>query len=340
MLHVNNTPLNLDLIDRRLLATLDENARMPVSRIAKKLRVSRAVIDYRMHQLEKYGIIRGYVGFIDPYLFGLASWKTYLKFQNLSSEKEAEVLDHLEKVPNLWWVIRTTGSYDLMFCVLSRNHFEYYQTLFEFQQRFNDIIFEVAITNHINSRWYSRNYLNGGSGVLVGDVFTTEPRVEQLDTLDIAILNEVAHDARASVVAIANRVKTTARVVSYRLRILEKQKVVVNYRLNLDVSKFGYSYYKVLLSLKEFTKKDITGLVEFFRQQPNIENSSQSYGPWDIEFELEVKDHQEFQAVMQQLRLTFPRIIKKFEYVQIVEEIRSENNFLQYMKLSTDKPSE
>lgn len=323
--------IELDKIDKKILFQLDLDSRQPISLIAKKLKLSRIVVEYRMKKLEEAGIIRSYVGFVDPYKFGLVSWKTYINFQNLTKEKEEAVIQYLNKVPNLWWVIRTTGAFDLMFCVLAKNNFEYYKTLTDFQQKFNEVILDIAVTNHINSHWFTRNYFTKEQGDFIGNTFTKEPIIEKLDKIDVRILRIIAANCRKSVVEIAKELKITPRMVSYRLKELKKKEVIVNYRLNMDVTKFGYSYYKVLLSLKDFTRKDINSLIQFFKQHPNFENCSLSYGPWDIEFELEVKNHAHFNEIMMTLRETFPRIIRKFEYVQIYQELRHDNNFIEYM---------
>ena len=330
----NPNLIKLEELDKKLLFELDKDARQPLSQLAGKLRVNRIVAEYRMKQLQKAGVIRGCVAFVDPYTFGLASWKTYFRFQNITKEGEHELIAYIQKMPNLWWVIRTTGAYDLMFCVLAENHFTFFKTLQDFQQRFNTNILEIAITNHINSRWFTRNYLTGGQGDFVADTFTREPLKENIDPIDLQILKLVAADSRQPVVEMARTLGTTARIVSYRLKELEKRKIIVNHRLVLDVNRFGYTHYKVLLSLKDFTQKDVSGLLEFFRSHPNIENCSQSYGPWDMEFEMEVPGHAAFNELMLRLRETFSRIIRKYEYVQIYEELRPENNFLDYMNLS------
>ena len=320
--------VKIDKVDRKILSELDKNARQPVSVIAKKLRVSRIVIEYRMKKLERQGVIRSYVGFIDPCKFGLSSWKTYVKFQNLTQEKEKKLDIYLNSVPNLWWVIKTTGAYDLMFCVLARSPYEYYQTLFQFQQKFNAIIFDIAITNHIDSRWFTRNYLTGSRGEFIGPVFTKNPVNEEIKELDRKILEIVASNCRTSLVSIANKLNTSARIVSYHLRELEKKRIIVNYRLNMDVQKIGYSLYKVLLSLKDFSKSDIRAIEEFLLHEPNAVDKSTAYGPWDMEFELEVGSHSQFNEIMKRLRGAFPRIVKKFEYVQVYQELRHDNNFI------------
>ena len=61
-------------------------------------------MDYRIRQLKEKGVIMGFNAFIDPAKFNLVSWKVYMRFWNLTPEKEKEILEYLEAHPKVWWV--------------------------------------------------------------------------------------------------------------------------------------------------------------------------------------------------------------------------------------------
>ena len=52
--------------DRQLLALLRDNARMPVTELAKKLRLSRATVQNRIAKLEVSGVIAGFTVRVKP----------------------------------------------------------------------------------------------------------------------------------------------------------------------------------------------------------------------------------------------------------------------------------
>ena len=62
--------LLIDNVDRRILYELDINARIPVTQLAKKLRLSREKVNYRINNLIKRGIIRKFVTMINPVKLG------------------------------------------------------------------------------------------------------------------------------------------------------------------------------------------------------------------------------------------------------------------------------
>lgn len=55
---------NIDHIDKQLISLLRQDARLPISAIAKKIQVSRATVQNRIARLEKKNIITGYTALI------------------------------------------------------------------------------------------------------------------------------------------------------------------------------------------------------------------------------------------------------------------------------------
>ena len=60
----------LDRIGRNILAALQENARMPFSRIGEKVGLSAPAVAERVKKLEEAGVIKGYHARIDPAAVG------------------------------------------------------------------------------------------------------------------------------------------------------------------------------------------------------------------------------------------------------------------------------
>ena len=60
----------LDRIGLKILRALQENARMPLSSIGKRVGLSAPAVAERVRKLEQAGIIRGYHALIDPDILG------------------------------------------------------------------------------------------------------------------------------------------------------------------------------------------------------------------------------------------------------------------------------
>ena len=57
---------NLDVIDRKILAYLQEDARVTLTEMAKRLYITRNAVKYRIELLEKEGLIDGYTALLNP----------------------------------------------------------------------------------------------------------------------------------------------------------------------------------------------------------------------------------------------------------------------------------
>lgn len=321
--------VRLNKIDYKILAELDFNSRQPSSKIAKKLKLSRNIVDYRIRQLQENGVVLAFNAFIDAAKFNLISWKVYLRFQNLTPEKEKEILNYLNKHKKVWWIIRCTGAFDLMFCMLADSIHEFYQGMLEFNTLFSNYIIETELTSHIDPEFYTRGYL-GKESVIPSKPFLVKPIKMDFDELDRRLLDILGQNCRFSVTEIARKLRSTPRVIAYKMRCLEREGVITWYRIILDPSKLGMEYYKTLINFKGITREKEEEFLGFCRSHPGILNMSKATGPWDMEFECEVENYRKYNELMQEIRRLFPDLIKQYRSMLIYEQMKYENNFLRY----------
>lgn len=102
----------LDAVDERLLALLREDARRPVTRLARDLKMSRAAVYARLERLEKRGPIAGYtVKFKPDYNRRLVRAHVMIKvLPKLSRATERQ----LAAMPALTALYTVSGEHDLI----------------------------------------------------------------------------------------------------------------------------------------------------------------------------------------------------------------------------------
>ncbi|MEK6937532.1 MAG: hypothetical protein AABX04_00665 [Nanoarchaeota archaeon] len=118
-------------------------------------------------------------------------------------------------------------------------------------------------------------------------------------------------------------------IINYRIKELLKHKIITHFRLIPNVNKLGMDYYKVMLGLKELNVQQQAKLRQYLELHPNIINYSNSWGPWEIEFEVEIDGFKELTDLINKIREGFSEIIKKVEFVLITEEFKANNDFLE-----------
>src|SRR3989339_2250709 len=91
----------LDLINSKIIYTLDFDARMPLSQLAKKVGISKQVVKYRIDNLVKRGIIKGFYTDINATKLGLEIYMVYFKFHKMSLETEKKFIKHMCSQENI-----------------------------------------------------------------------------------------------------------------------------------------------------------------------------------------------------------------------------------------------
>lgn len=99
--------------DQELLHILSENARAPVSEIAKRLGVSRATVQARVARLERDGVIGGYTivrGRSAPEMPGLSA----IVLIEIDVRLQSQVIAALRRLPAIVSCSTLSGQYDLL----------------------------------------------------------------------------------------------------------------------------------------------------------------------------------------------------------------------------------
>jgi DNA-binding Lrp family transcriptional regulator len=96
---------NLDNKDKKILYQLDLNARQSFREIGKKTRLSKEVVNYRIHNMENEGVINGYYCVINMSRLGYMCNRIFIKFRNLNPKKEKEIIDFYCNHKKYWWVV-------------------------------------------------------------------------------------------------------------------------------------------------------------------------------------------------------------------------------------------
>jgi len=103
--------MQIDETDRALLALLRENARMPVSALARRLALARTTVQARLERLEESGVIQGYTVRLSPALRAPLRATALLSIEPRSAPV---VLARLKSLPEVRTVHTTSGRFDMI----------------------------------------------------------------------------------------------------------------------------------------------------------------------------------------------------------------------------------
>lgn len=312
--------VRLDMKDTRILCELDSNARQPLSRIAKKVGLSKEVVKYRIQAMEREGVIRGYYAVIDLSKIGYMFCRILIKFQETDMKREKEIIEYCKSSKHAGWICMLDDLWDLVFIVYVKDVAELEKIHNELVRRYGRYVLEKDISIASSIYHFKHNYLFGTkdhSQAVLGE----ESKKVELDKTDLKILEILANNARIPTIEIADKLGMSANAIKYRIKGLMKSKVIIGFRTKINLSLLGYEHYKIFLTLKSVTKEKMEKLMGYLRFHPNVIYITKAIGTSDLEFEAMLKNRFELHSLMRELRLKFGDILKGYQTILTYEEI-------------------
>lgn len=304
----------LDNADKRILYELDINARIPATQLAKKIHLSREKVNYRINNLVKMGIIRKFVTMINPTKLGYSVYKMFFKFQNLSKEKEKEMISYLVKNHFIYWIASAQGRWDMNMTIFAEdiNHFD--EILSEFISKYGKYILEQEFNTTLRVGILSKSWILDRNEKRKLSMFGGKVENISIDKEDVEILRILANNGRMNSTEIAGKINSTERKVIYRIKNLEKLGIILGYTTSLNLESLNMQFFKATINLNLLTIKEQNKLIEYCKNNPNIGFFVFCVGSWPFEIEAIVKDNKQFYSLLDDLRQKFPEI-KGFETI-------------------------
>lgn len=319
---MNKKP-ELDKTDKKILYELDLNARVPCSKIAKKMRLSLGVVNYRIKRLEKEKFIVNYQIVVNLSKTGILQFKLCLALQHMNSEKLNQIINVLKEKEEVKWIVSCKGNWDMLISFETCNLDGIEELKNETLALFAGYMQKRAISILIEAEVYNRDYIIDDKS-LISDkkIIMKKDKPIKLSTLDWEILRRLNKNSRAHIVEIANDLKQSARVINYRIKQLIKNKILAGFKIGLNYDKVGLKFYKILIYLDNPSNNNMKKLIAYFHHHKNIINYGRFLANWDFEVEFEVFSEDEFDEALEKIKNKFSDIIRKVEVITISKEYK------------------
>lgn len=305
----------MNLTDRKILAILDTEARMPIARLAKEARINKNIAHYRIRQLEKKKIIQGYYAIINTHKLGLYTIRVYFTLINTDKEKMLEFTEFLDKELGGGQIFTADGQYDLGVMFWEPSIYSFDRKLRILKERYSDIIEKIVISFFTSMFNYNKKYL----GERKNSWALKEEEKIELNKEDLTIIKILSRNARMSTTELAKKLKMPQRTIAYRIKKLEKEKVIMAYRANIDISKLGYENFYLDIYLNQGA--DRKTIKTYAEDHENCTYASYTLTDADIELETEFSSKKELLKFIEELKEKFPGI-KKISYCSTLEYLK------------------
>lgn len=304
----------LDLIDKKIIYTLDFTSRMPLTQLAKKIRISKHVAKYRLENLVKRGVIMGFYADINASKIGLEIYMVYFKFHKMAPEIEKKFIKHMCSQDSVGVNISVNGKWDYTIDLWAPSimHFKrYYQNIMKDYEKYVKNKQVVIETDFYYFKPKPILYINSYEQItMTGDIESI-----RLDETDKKILANLAKNARAPLVELAKIVNLTPNAVKERIKNLEKNNIILGYRLFINYQLLGLLHYRVFLHLENLTEEIERKIIQVLKYHKTCVSITKTIGYCELEFRTIVKDVDEFYKLMEELRNRFSDYLKEYESI-------------------------
>lgn len=312
--------IKLDIKDRKILYELELNARIHELELAKKVRLSREVIRYRLEKLQERGIIRSYNTIVNSMNLGYLMYRTYFKFINLNKEKETEIIHYLTEKVN--WITKVEGKWNLSTMIFTKSVYDYEQFINEFHRIYGNYIQNYQVSTMTKLWHYKRGYLldrkESGNILLTAN----SKEISQIDDTDKKILTNIISDARIKYVDLAKKLGINEKLIRDRIKKMIDKKIILGFTTFLDLNKLEKLYFKVNFNLKNCAEVDFKRLLSYAENHPDIIYVIEAVGGDDFEIEVQVDNNNQLYKIIEEIRQTFSEIIFDYYFMEYTKEYK------------------
>lgn len=311
--------MKLDLKDKKILYHLDLNSRATLNEIAKKVKLSKQVVDYRLKNLIRNKIIKQFYTVINFSKLSYTQYKLYLKFQNVNLQKEQEIIGYWTQNKNSIWVASSRGRWDLAVSLLAKDINDFGEILSHFINEYGIFVLEKDVLTTQISPVFTKAYLTEKKEK---KKFTYGGKIEnyELDETDEKILRTLSTNARLSILEMMDKLNLTRDVINYRMKKLTKDNIISQYRILINLDNINHKLYKIILRLHSLTPEKEKQLITYIASHPHGMQYLKLVGSWDVELEFEVKDDEQLHEILLEIRNKFSDIIRDYDTLLIHQE--------------------
>jgi DNA-binding Lrp family transcriptional regulator len=301
--------MELDALDRKILLCLEQNGRQPAKAIARKVRSSGDVVDYRMRRMEKEGVIARHMALVNFSELGYVGYGVFCCFVG---ENRNDAIEHLKAHERVYWLSEFGGRFDLAFAVMARNDFEFYSIFGKMKEKLHGALGGWKVAIRMQLLQLPRAYLAQDERDEKENVpyFGKTLGNERLDDADFSILKAISQEARMDTMAISKKVKIPASTVAFRLKKLQERKIIQGYSPQISCQKYGFQSFQLFLEVENLDEAKRHKILSYAQGNPNVVFAIETLGEWNFELIYEVKDQKEFQAKVAALRVALPWVGK------------------------------
>ncbi len=311
--------MELKKTDLSILSSLIENSRKSNRDIAKEVKLSKETVAIRINHLIENEYIKSYSLKIDYQTLGFNEFNLFIKFKKITNEIVTDLIVFLEKNPNVTWIGKCFGKYDLKIALIFKNMIEINSLINLISAKFGKNI-EVIDSIYILDKYKARvdnffNTLNETKNKLSIKTKLHENKSKTIffiDKLDKQIIYELGQNPKKSYVELSSKINLTAEGIKLRVKKLEKNNIILGNSIVLNGNKFNKIWCLILLNINA-EKND--SFKKYLQNQIFLSSYSESLGYWNFNVTFFASNIEELYFQLNEIRNIFAEYIRNFDFL-------------------------
>ncbi len=308
----------LDLLDKKIMYYLDINSRISASKLAKILKQSKDTINFRIKRLFENDYIKDTYIITNNSKLRLYYYKIYFKFKNTTSEKEKEIFEYLRVQKNIAYLADVEGVYNCIMLLLVRTPKDMVDFLVPFMHNYGTYILDKSIHTVVTAHRFNQKLLYVGN-TNTSFTYPIEIGDYKLDLIDSKIINLVSNNARMPIIDIARKIGVDPKVVSYRLKKLEEDKIILGYVTAINIDKLGLQFTQINIALNDVEVKK--KIMSFFDETNRCLYAVDVFGKYDLVIEIHVENNAQLNKIMTEFKKKFVNKYNDYDILIVNKEL-------------------
>lgn len=294
--------------DEKILGLLCHNFRLPLSKIAKIVRLSRQSVEYRIKVMQEHHLIAGSRAVINIRKLGYQSHHFFLTMQN--SESERTFIERCKKHDSVNALISYSGKLNFEVSIMEKNPNSALINLSSliYGLEVADIIPTILLENVKSSvlpslqspKISSLKYIRNDPSFI--KQFFSQNQKYLADEKDLELLFQLSQNAQISLTSLGKKVKLTNDGVAYRMKKLVSSGHILEFRPVIDYAALGLSIQAVLLKLRNRTPDIDLQLSIHLKENKNVVWATTLFGNWDYLIYLLHERQEEIHSFIESLK--------------------------------------
>jgi len=301
----------LDAYDKKILFELDINARTSASQIAKKLKIPKETVNYRIKRLEKHGWVNHLYTIFNASLFGYSYYRVFLKFYKLTASTETEIIDYITSDPTCANLRTMEGQFDMVFLTIQKNPAELKGFLQCFFNLYGMHVEEKNVQMMIKTHKLNQKFLYTGK-TIKKTCNHMDTKKYMLNKIDLGIMKAISTDARTKLSDIAQSLQRDSRLVEYHIKKMERLGIITAYTIDLNLIKLKRERIQIDIALNDPIV--IPRIINFFDKTNTCLFIHEMLGKYDLSVEIYVENDEMLRDILEKFKEHF---LEEYAYYDV-----------------------